>query len=60
MSPRSRVLFQGQNISPALGQHTMEGEVSTQREKRFKVRTPHTLSHTELILGNSISHIKRH
>jgi hypothetical protein len=38
----------------------MEGEVNTQREKRFKVRTPLTLSHTELILGNSISHIKRH
>lgn len=29
----------------------MEGEGNTQREKRFKVCTPTTLSHTELSLG---------
>jgi len=33
----------------------MEGEGNTQREKRFKVCTPPTLSHTELSLGKTAS-----
>jgi hypothetical protein len=48
----SRSLFEGQNLSLALalGRHTMEGEGTTQRQKRFKVRTPLAPSHTELSL----------
>lgn len=51
------LLSESQNITLALalGQHTMEGEGNTQREKRFKVRTSVTPSHTELSLWKTAS-----